>query len=244
MDEKLIGLEKKVFRLQLLCGAMIALCGLFLLTGFAAQKQKFAEIDVERINIVEQDGTLRMAISNQARQHPRILNGKPLKRDGPRPPGIIFFNHLGDEMGGLVFGDNSAKKDGSAGQSGWMSWDKLRNDQIFATYYSEDKSGEYETGMKMWNRPNVTIDEQAAQYEAARSLPEAERKAAVQAMFARGGLTSERLFLGKRKDNSTMLVMSDIAGKARIRMQVAADGTPKLEFLDGAGKVVSSLPEK
>lgn len=41
-----------------------------------------------------------------------------------------------------------------------------------------------------------------------------------------------------------MLAMSDIAGKARIRMQVAADGTPKLELLDGAGKVLSSVPEK
>lgn len=243
MDEKLIGLEKKVFRLQLLCGAMVLSCAIFLLTVFAAQKQKFAEIDVERINIVERDGKLRMVISNQARQHPGILNGKVLKRDEPRPPGIIFFNHIGDEMGGLVFGDNSANKDGSAGQTGWMSWDKLRNDQIFATYYSEDKSGEYETGMKMWNRPNVTVDQQIANYEATRSLPDAERKAAVQAMFAKGELTSERLFLGKRKDNSTMLVMSDIAGKARIRMQVAGDGTPKLEFLDATGKVISSLPQ-
>lgn len=243
MDEKLIGLEKKILRLQMFCAAMVLLCGFFLLTGSASQKQKFAEIDVERINIVERDGTLRMVISNQARQHPGIINGKTLKRDEPRPPGMIFFNHLGDEMGGLVFGDNSAKQDGSAGQSGWMSWDKLRNDQIFAAYYSEDKSGEYETGMKMWNRPNVTLDEQIVQYEAARSLPDTERKSAVQAMFARGGLTSERLFFGKRKDDSTMLVMSDIAGKARIRMQVAADGTPKLEFLDSAGKVISRLPQ-
>jgi hypothetical protein len=36
--------------------------------GFTqTQKQKFAEIDVERINIVEKDGKLRMVISNQDR---------------------------------------------------------------------------------------------------------------------------------------------------------------------------------
>jgi hypothetical protein len=36
--------------------------------------------------------------------------------------------------------------------------------------------------------------------------------------------------------------MFDIKGKPRIRMVVSAGGTPKLEFLDEAGKVMSSLP--
>jgi len=57
-------------------------------------------------------------------------------------------------------------------------------------------------------------------------------------------LSTQRLFLGKRRDNSTMLVMSDIRGKPRIRMMVTADGTPKLDFLDQAGKVLHSLPEE
>jgi hypothetical protein len=37
--------------------------------------------------------------------------------------------------------------------------------------------------------------------------------------------------------------MYDIKGRQRIRMQVAPDGTPRLDFLDEAGKVVYSLPE-
>lgn len=248
MNEDRTGLErleKKVFRLQLFCASLVSACALALLTGFASHKQKFGEIDVERINIVEADGKLRMVISNQKRQHMGVANGKPIERDYLRPPGIIFFNHLGDEMGGLVFGDNSTKSDGSSGQQGWMSWDKLRNDQIFAAYYDEDRSGAYETGMKLWNRPNMTIDEQKTRYGATREITDPEqRKAAVQAMFAKGELTSERLFIGKRKDNSAELVMSDIAGKPRIRMQVLANGAPKLEFLDDTGKVMAGLPEK
>ena len=38
--------------------------------------------------------------------------------------------------------------------------------------------------------------------------------------------------------------MSDIKGKPRIRLQVAPEGTPKLEFLDEGGKVIYSLPEE
>ena len=51
-----------------------------------------------------------------------------------------------------------------------------------------------------------------------------------------------RLFVGKQRDNSVVLLMSDVEGRPRIRMQVAPDGTPKLEFLDEAGRVVFSLP--
>jgi hypothetical protein len=65
----------------------------------------------------------------------------------------------------------------------------------------------------------------------------------MQALIDKDESTQQRLFLGKQRDNSAMLLMSDIKGKPRIRMQVAPDGTPKLEFLDEAGKVLYSLPD-
>src|SRR5437870_13537674 len=71
---------------------------------------------------------------------------------------------------------------------------------------------------------------------------ETKRKAAIQALIDNKELTTNRLFLGKQRDNSTILVMSDVKGKPRIRLQVAPDGTPKLEFLDEAGKAIYSLP--
>jgi hypothetical protein len=37
--------------------------------------------------------------------------------------------------------------------------------------------------------------------------------------------------------------MSDIKQRVRIRMLVAPDGRPKLEFLDEGGKVIYSLPK-
>ena len=55
------------------------------------KNQKFAEIDVERINIVEKDGKFRMVISNKERQHPGIIDGKTLPREEGRPAGMLFF---------------------------------------------------------------------------------------------------------------------------------------------------------
>lgn len=98
-------LEKEMRFLKMYGLVATIFCTVLFFSAFAFQhkKPKFEEIDVERINIVERDGKLRMVISNQERQHPGIVNGKTIKRGGPRPPGIIFFNHLGDEIGWLDF---------------------------------------------------------------------------------------------------------------------------------------------
>lgn len=235
-------LEKEVRFLKIYALVATLVCGLFFLSAFVFQnqKQKFGEIDVERINIVEKDGKLRMVISNQERQHPGISNGKIIKRDGPRPPGMIFFNHLGDEMGGLIFGDN-----GGNGHFGSLTFDKVRNDQTMGFRYLESDNGTYQSGLELWQQPNIASDVMLEKYEAANKIAdEKARKAAIQALVDKNELTTNRLFLGKRRDNSTMLLMSDIKGRPRLRLQVTADGTPRLEFLDEAGKVVYSLPEE
>ncbi len=233
-------LEKEVRFLKFYAAVATLFCVVFLLSAFTLQSknQKFGEIDVERINIVEKDGKLRMVISNQERQHPGIVNGKIIHRSGPRPPGMIFFNHLGDEMGGLIYGDN-----GGHGHFGSLTWDKVKNDQTIGFRHLESDNGTYTTGLEMWQQPNLPSDVVNAKYEVASKIAdEKARKAAIQALIDNNELATNRLFLGKQRDNSTTLVMYDIKGKPRIRMQVSPDGTPKLEFLDEAGKVIYSLP--
>lgn len=233
-------LEKDVRYLKMYAVVVTLFCAVFLLSAFAVQtkKQKFEEIDVERINIVEKDGKLDMVISNRARQHPGIVNGKIIERNYQRPPGIIFFNHLGDEMGGLVFGENGGK-----GHFGSFTWDKVRNDQTMGFRYLESDQGTYQSGIEMWQPPNIPSDEELAKRDAAMKISdEKERKAAIQKLIDNNELTISRLFLGKRRDNSNELLMSDSKGRARIKLKVAPDGTPALEFMDEAGKVIYSLP--
>src|SRR3954468_6852216 len=69
----------------------------------APKKTKFDEIDVERINVVEKDGKLRMIISNRSRSSGPIAYGKPFGYAGGNRPGIIFFNDEGTENGGRAF---------------------------------------------------------------------------------------------------------------------------------------------
>ena len=233
--EKEVRFLKAYAVIATLVGAVLALTAFTLQSG----KQKFGEIDVERINIVEKDGKLDMVISNQERQHPGVSNGKIIKRNGPRPPGMIFFDQTGDEMGGLIFGEN-----GGNGHFGSFTFDKVKNDQALGFRYLESDNGTYESGLQMWQPPNIPTEVMLAKYEAANKITdETKRKAAIQALIDNNELTTNRLFLGKRRDNSTILMMSDVKGKPRIRLQVAPDGTPNLEFIDEGGKVIYSLPE-
>ena len=92
----------------------------------------FNEITAGRINIAEQDGKLRMVISNHENQHPGSYNGKDLpKRD--RPVGMIFFNDDGDECGGIVY-DGSKKEANMT-----YSIDQYKSDQIMQIQYARIK---------------------------------------------------------------------------------------------------------
>lgn len=97
-----------------------------LVSGYtmSSKNPDFEEITVERINILESDGSLKMVISNSSRQHPGMINGESLqKRD--RDPGIIFFNEEQDEVGGLLYSGN--EKDGATFV---LSVDQYKNDQV------------------------------------------------------------------------------------------------------------------
>ena len=186
-------LSREVRFLKIYSVVATAILSVFLFSAAISQDAKtvFEEIDVERINIVESDGQLRMVISNQARQHPGIMDGKILERSGPRPPGMIFFNHLGDEMGGLVFGEN-----GRTGHFGSLTFDKVRNDQTIGFRHLEGDNGKYYTGLEMWQQPDISGHTMIEQRNAAQAKTDpAEREAALQALVDRDELTSRRLFL-------------------------------------------------
>lgn len=233
-------LEKEVRLLKIYAVAATLLCAVLLLSAFAFQtkRQKFEEIDVERINIVEKDGKLKMVISNKERQTPVIVDEKMLPQEGGRPPGMIFFNEKGDEVGGLIFSGNTGE-----GQYSSLTFDKFRGDQTIAFQHLENNKGDYFAGLS-FNDVNTLTAELVTKMDAAKRLPdEAARNAALKEMRERGEFLVNRLSVGRGRDKSAFMSLSDAKGKTRIRISVAADGTPKIDFLDEAGKVTYSLPE-
>ncbi len=208
--------------------------------GQANQKTKFDEIDVERINIVEKDGKLKMVISNAERQHPGIIDGKMLSRK--RPPGMLFFNEKGDEVGGLSF--NGDLKDGKGNASALLAFDRFRQDQTVAIQYGEN-NGQYYAGLRVWDRPETSLGpviDKLAEIEKMKDGPE--KTAAMQKLREMAGGAAERVMVGRDREQAAVVRLSDTKGKPRIKLSVDLAGAPKLEFLDEAGKVTYSLPQK
>src|SRR3546814_17258201 len=68
----------------------------------APAKAVFDEIAVTRINVREDDGTIRRIVSNSSRSPGIIMHGKARPHpNGNHTAGIIFFNNAGPEHAGL-----------------------------------------------------------------------------------------------------------------------------------------------
>lgn len=219
--------------------AIVALCVL----GFtsADDPTTFEVITVERINVVESDGGLRLVISNSARQHPGIVDDEEVPRSSPRPPGILFFNHRGDEAGGLIAGANG-RPDGT-GHFVSLTMDKSRSDQTIAIQHLESDAGDYWAGLVINDQPEHSLHETRRLYEEADAIEDTdEREAAIKALADSGEFGTQRLAFGKGRDGSASVMLADPLGRPRIKLQVTADGTPSLQFLDGDGEVTHAVP--
>ncbi|WP_284461743.1 hypothetical protein [Chryseobacterium sp.] len=232
--EKLV---KEVRILKVYSVSLTVVCILFFILAFKMQSshEKFKEIDVERINIVEKDGTLKMVISNKERQHPGMANHKEMK-PREREAGMIFFNSLGDECGGLVY-------DGNEKGSGMVySVDQRSTDQVMQLQYFEgtgsDKKRVY--GLKLWDRPDDFPLEAVMKFDdSLKKLndPVASKKAYAK-LREEGKFGSERFFAGKTSNGDVGVFIRDTKGKVRLRLYVDKNNLTHIENLDENGNPV------
>ncbi|HET7316765.1 MAG TPA: hypothetical protein VFI88_05005 [Sphingomicrobium sp.] len=216
-----------------------ALVTLLLSGATNPQRTHFAEIDVQRINVREPDGTLRMTISNAARSPGIIVKGREQPHpSGRHKAGMLFFNDEGTETGGLIFGGREV--DGRPVGGGSLTFDRYEQDQVVQLISAEDGTDRY-SGMIVSDRPEERID--FAALEAARRMePGPERQAA----FAAANIGGEtRAFIGRWTDRSSQVQLRDPEGRKRLVMSVDKDGNARIDFLDESGKIVRSIsPEE
>ena len=152
---------------------------------------------------------------------------------------MIFFNHRGDEAGGLVFDENGGK-----GHFLSLTFDKSRQDQTIGLQHLEGDNGQYYAGLTIWERPNTSLADFLTKSEAIQQMPDSPDKNAARRALRQEGFAPERISIGKNRDKSATIVLSDANGKPRIRLSVEETGNPKLDFLDESGRITYTLPEK
>jgi hypothetical protein len=223
-----------------------ALLIVLLLAGFlqARQRTRFTEIDVERINIVEPDGKLRMVVSNRARSIGPIHKGKPFGYPGGTRPGIIFFNDEESENGGLSF-SGGRQSDGSFRAGAQLAFDQYDQDQVLFLQYS-DNNGQRRMGLTVADRADVSIYDFVMRRDSINKMPDGPAKTAALAKLMEPvngvPLMAPRVYVGRDQSKTAIVNLSDRLGRSRLRMLVDSTGNARIEFLDETGRVVQRIP--
>jgi len=224
----------------------------------SSRNAKFDVIDVERINIREPNGNYRMVLSNRPRSIGPIYKNKPFGYEGGGRPGIIFFNDEGTENGGLTFTGSTctdgksvttgrACTNGTYNASTHMSFDQFNQDQVVNLDYT-DRNGQKLMGFSINDRAPVDIYEMVAEQKTIMAMTDTVARNAALAKFRapRNGvpLSVQRLFIGRDVSKASVLTLADPNGKPRLRLAVDSLGAARIEFLDEAGNVTSTIPGK
>lgn len=230
--------------LMIYSGVLTAVFAITVLSGFAKapQKASFEELDVQRINVREPDGTLRLVVSNTDKAPGIYVKNKEYPHPDRKVAGMIFLNDEGTENGGLIFGGEK-NADGTKESHGHLSFDAYEQDQTMALD-SHQQGDERWTELKITDYPNYSILDELQFMATIKDLSKDEQRAKWKEFRAKHGSPSTRMVLGRDTDGSVQLSMNDAEGHPRIVMKVAKDGAPSLQMLDAQGKVASELVPK
>jgi len=208
--------------------------------------QRVRELEVERLNVVNPDGKLALAIAGKGKLPGPMLDGKeyPPETSGGRTStaGMIFFNESGDEVGGLIYG--GAKRAGGYDAVVHLSMDQWKQDQVIVLQY-EDDGQKRSAGLRVSERPTDFPLSKMIPKVAAWKTATGEERERLNRQLAeldrQGKFGASRIFLGT-EGRQALLSLKDSAGKERARLSVGPDEAARLEFLDAKGAVIKSFP--
>jgi len=214
--------------------------------------QKFSEIDVERINIVEKDGTVKLVITN-VEKFPNgnvKINGKPTNEERKKRAGMLFFNEDGIECGGFIYDGQKSKNGHSSGLS--LTYDQYDGDQVMQLLTQDYKEGEkrFVSSSLMFNdRPSNESQTRTGEIMKELDLlgkkdPKAaeEKYKQYEAKGLLGG--APRIMLGKSRSENNGLFLFDNKGMPKAMFYVDKENNAKLDFFDEKGNTIASFPEK
>lgn len=191
-------------------GVVTAVLLVVLLSAFAPNKKaSFDELDVQRINLVEPDGTLRLVILDRARFPGYIVKRKERPHDRATA-GMIFFNDEGTENGGLIFGGSKGADDRIS--SGSLTFDQYEQDQVIQLEQSE-RGDRRSAGLKINDQPEPPMD--FDMLDRLNQLKGAAQDAEVKRLKKEGLIMRQRVFVGKQADHSAQIVLRDARSARR-----------------------------
>jgi len=247
-----IGMNKELVFLRTY--AVATAIGMIFLIAWTFHKngnQKFSEIDVERINIVEKDGTVKMIITNVERfpSSGDFVNGNEAHGSRQKTSGMLFFNEEGLECGGFIYSGQKTENGHEAGMS--FTHDQFDGDQVMQMLTRDIKrEGRRAVSSLLVFNDREEGESQAKMYKALKELellkndPDVYQKKIIE--YSQEGMfkSTPRIMLGKTMEQNNGLFLFDNNGIPRAKFFVDSANNAKLDFFDEEGNIIASFPEK
>lgn len=210
----------------------------------------FEEIDVQRINIVEPDGTVKMIITNVDKfpNGDTQINDRPTNADRKKRSGMLFFNEDGIEAGGFIYDGALTEKGHSAGLS--LTFDQYDGDQVMQLLTTDSRQGDrrrISSSLVFMDRSEKESQQKTmeimAELQELRKTDPAAARAKMQEYQEQdliGG--APRVMLGKSGSQNNGLFLFDDQGMPRAMFYVDQANQAKLDFFDEKGEVLYSFP--
>ena len=217
---------------------MTAVAAWACLGGTAPPSTRFDTIDVKRINVRENNGTLRMIIAGRDNIGGLIIGDREYPHPNRTEAGMIFFNDEGAENGGLVFDGRLVA--GKPTNGGSLTFDRWHQDQTIQMTSVEDGANRH-AGFIVNDRPDQPM--RFERLEQVRAMPPGPSRD--EALREAGLSNAQRVYLGSTVDRGAELSLRDALGRRRLVLRVEPDGYPSVSFLDAQGRIVRrTTPDK
>lgn len=177
-------------------------------SSMAARSTTYDTLTVQRINVVDPDGKMRLIIANSARMPGAIRHGKTYPRSIDNAAGLIFLDTRGEETGGVAtarLGDNDV--------TGFI---------FDCTYQGTDC-------IRMWKQESIDGERLRESFDIFDRRPYTGTIESTQGV--------QRITLSDENRNAQLLI-SDPQGRPRIRIAVDKTGDPSIVMLSPDGKEV------
>lgn len=234
--------------------AVAVVIGMIAVISLAFQKsgnQRFHEIDVERINIIEKDGTIKMILTNVERfpNGNDKVNDRPTNENRKKRSGMLFFNEDGIEAGGFIYDGKKTENGHSAGLS--LTYDQYDGDQVMQLLTQDYQQGDQRivsSSIAFNDRPSkesqLKTMEIMKELEGLREKNPKEMQEKYKLYMEQGLLGgTPRVMLGKSRSQNNGLFLFDEKGMPRAMFYVDKENNAKLEFFDEQGNTIASFPK-
>ena len=203
-------------------------------------------LTIERADIVEEDGTLAISLSN-SKSSPRLrFDGQKIWGASNRDiPNIIFFDGKGDEVGGIAFNNFGEGEPIEAMRH--LAFDGLNQDEVITLSHFV-QNGESRKGLYIYDRPDIHILDALEEIgidpaDPPDVLGEKLNRFRVDnpARYKTVWGNPRSVALQTNEENEAELALSDSDGYVRIRIAVNRMGEAFIEFLDEDGNSVKRM---